>query len=139
MTLYLNLMNTVNSYLVDTQIFIWILSDYKKLSKKALEIIENADNTLFLSSISYWEIAIKTSLGKLDIPILLENLEQEAKSRNIITLNVTNKHFLQVAKLPFHHNDPFDRVIISQAILENTPLISSDGKFKLYQELEYIW
>jgi PIN domain nuclease of toxin-antitoxin system len=131
-------MNTANKYLIDTHIFLWILSDYKKLSKTALNIIENADNTLFLSSISFWEIAIKTSIGKLDIPILLENLEEEAKNRKITTLNVTNKHFLRVAQLPFHHSDPFDRVIISQSLIENIPLISADGKFQDYEGLNCI-
>ena len=115
------------------------MSDYKKLSQKALEIIENRDNVLILSSISYWEIAIKTSIGKLHIPISLENLEQEAEDRNIVNLNIANKHFLNVAKLPFHHNDPFDKVIISQAMLEDIPLISSDGRFKLYKQLQYVW
>ncbi|WP_338812168.1 type II toxin-antitoxin system VapC family toxin [Bernardetia sp. Wsw4-3y2] len=132
-------MNTVSKYLIDTHIFLWILSDYKKLSTKALEIIENTDNILFLSSISFWEIAIKSSIGKLNIPISLNDLEKEAQSRNIITLNITTKHFLNVANLPFHHQDPFDRVIISQSHLENIPLISADGKFQDYEEINCIW
>ncbi len=132
-------MNTANKYLIDTHIFLWILSDYKKLSSKTLQIIENTNNTLFLSGISFWEIAIKSSIGKLNIPISLNDLEEEAQERKIVTLNVTTKLFLNVANLPFHHNDPFDRVIISQSQLENIPIISADGKFQDYEEINCIW
>lgn len=132
-------MNTANTYLIDTHVFLWMLSDYKKLSNRVLPIIEDANNILLMIAISFWEIAIKFSIGKLNIPISLAELEKEAQNRNIITLNVTTEHFLSVAKLPFHHSDPFDRVIISQVIIENIPLISADGKFQSYEEIDCIW
>lgn len=125
-------------YLIDTQILIWSFSQKDKLSNKSKEILLNNENQLFVSIASFWEIAIKLSLEKIKLPFELSQLVEETLSNNIDILGIEISHILKVATLPFHHRDPFDRIIISQALIENYTVISSDEKFSHY-EIERVW
>lgn len=87
---------------------------------------------MYVSKVSFWEIAIKVSIGKLTLPFELEELDQETLSNHIEILEIEMSHILRYVNIPLHHRDPFDRLIISQAIEEEIPVISSDDKFSLY-------
>ena len=119
--------------LLDTHAFIWLDTQPEKLSKTAMVNCQNGDNPLYLSMASVWEMQIKIQLGKLDLRLPLEDMlkvQQQANDLNI--LNITLEHIYQLQSLPFHHNDPFDRLIIAQSVLENMAIVSADGKFKNY-------
>jgi PIN domain nuclease of toxin-antitoxin system len=126
------------SYLIDTQILIWLFISPQKLPPKILKILKNIENDIFVSNVSIWEIAIKSSIGKLNLPFELKNIIQEISEMSINILEITSEHLIKVADLPFHHKDPFDRLIISQTIIENMPIISSDSNFKDYN-IQLIW
>lgn len=125
-------------YLIDTQILIWLLGESERLPKDILQILKKSENAVFMSAVSIWEIAIKLSIGKLILPFKLKNVVKEINDLNINILDISSEHFIKVADLPFHHKDPFDRLIISHAMLEKPPIISSDSNFRKY-DLEIIW
>jgi PIN domain nuclease of toxin-antitoxin system len=118
--------------LLDTHIYIWWLKDDAHLSKKARSIIVDAD-VVYVSSISIWEAAIKIHLGKLDANI--KELISSIESEGFLELPLTANHAALVAELPDYHRDPFDRVLIAQAICEPLRLISVNGALKPYSEL----
>ncbi len=127
------------NYLMDTALFLWLIREEKeKISSKALKSLENADG-LYLSSVSTLEIAIKYSIGKLKlkddperwVPELILNM-------GLRSLPVSVRHSLALAHLPFHHRDPFDRLLITQAKIENLTLISPDPVFKKYK-VKTLW
>jgi PIN domain nuclease of toxin-antitoxin system len=134
-------------YLLDTHVFIWIATaDKRLLSSKTLKILKNPDNELYISSISLWEVAIKTGLGKLELPKPFDTfIEQERKIAKIKLCNYSLRHIKEYAILPFYgkgnqrHNDPFDRMLICQSLVEKMPIISADSKFNLYPKLNVIW
>lgn len=117
------------SYLLDTHILLWWLADNPKLTEETRQLIKNPKNTFFVSSASAWEIAIKKALGKLEAP---DDLETALAANNFIPLNISIAHALSVGKLPQHHLDPFDRMLIAQAKLENITIITHDIIFKKY-------
>ena len=125
--------------ILDTHALLWILSDDKRLSKNAQTQFLDIKNTIYLSMASIWEISIKVSLNKLEIKSSLETLvEKHIIENDILLLNIKPEHVYPLAKLPFHHRDPFDRLIVSQAIYEKMPIISSDKDFDLYS-IKRIW
>lgn len=131
-------------YLVDTHVLLWAIMESYKLPKKILEILEDETNSIFVSPISYWEIAIKhqnkkLNLGKLNIlhiPHITEQLD-------FSILNPEPYDFLSIAQIPQkeNHHDPFDRMLIQQAIRNDLILISKDEKFPQYEEngLQLLW
>ncbi len=125
-------------YLIDTHIFIWMIGLSYKIPKNIIGILKDSQNDISVSLASIWEISIKTSIGKLSLPFELAEIFGEIEKLNISILNISLDHLIKVADFPFHHKDPFDRLIISQAIIEGLPVISSDKQFKLY-EIECIW
>ncbi|KAF0248032.1 MAG: PilT protein-like protein [bacterium] len=113
--------------LLDTHIFLWWDSDPSKLSKMSLEAIEDKSNSLFLSIISIWEIQVKKDIGKLSLRVpLIEMLEEQEKTNEIKLLPLETKHIFGLEGLTQHHKDPFDRVIIAQAKVENLTVITND-------------
>ena len=125
--------------LLDTHTFIWWDSDPAKLSKNAMSSCQNPENTLILSVVSIWEMQIKLQLGKLQLnQPLPEIIDSQQKQNNIQFLSVTLDHVLALDNLPFHHKDPFDRLLIAQAIVENAVLVSVDSKFTNYP-VQLIW
>ena len=125
--------------LLDTHTFLWFIAGSSNLSKKARTLIEDADNQIFLSSASLWEIAIKISLGKLKLVDSFETfIPQQLEVNGIEMLNIAIGHTAVVAQLPFHHRDPFDRLLIAQAVAEEMPIVSGDEEFDKY-EITRLW
>ena len=119
--------------LIDTHTFLWLASDVSKLSFTAQQLISNDENEIYLSVASLWEIAIKLGLNKLHISKPLDQLvaEQQAANR-ILLLAIQPNHALAVQTLPPHHKDPFDRMLVVQAVAESMRLITHDETLKLY-------
>jgi PIN domain nuclease of toxin-antitoxin system len=124
-------------YLIDTCTLIWLSTDPDKLSKKARKIIQNSDNNIIVSTVSPWELALKKdNIIETDN---LENFVKQACIRHQLTLiSPSLSHVCMVQELPFHHKDPFDRLLIAICIVENIPLISADKKIALYS-IKTIW
>ena len=120
-------------YLLDTNALLWFLDDDKKLSRRARQLIESSSNESFISIVNLWEIAIKTGLGKLDLDKPFEQMFPEQLHLNRIDiLDITVNSLIQLTTLPFHHRDPFDRLIIAQGLAEGMPIISVDMVFDAY-------
>ena len=114
--------------LLDTHTFIWWDSSPQKLSPNALSFCQNPENTLLLSMASIWEIQIKLQLGKLSLNLPLpELIETQQQTNNIEVLPIDLIHVLTLDTLPNHHKDPFDRLLIAQANVENAVLVSGDS------------
>ena len=125
--------------LLDTHSLLWFLTDDPRLSRQALTILRTAENDVVLSMASLWEIAIKSSLKKLVLAKpFAELFPQELMDNDIGLLPILLKHVSILADLPFHHRDPFDRLIISQAMAEELPVLSSDSAFLQYP-VRVIW
>jgi PIN domain nuclease of toxin-antitoxin system len=119
--------------LLDTHSFLWFLLDEPKLSKTAKDSIADPDNDIEISPASYWEIAIKISLNKYSLPEPYEQfMERELATNQLRILPIEPKHTATLTSLPFHHRDPFDRLIIAQAMVEQIPIISGDEAFAAY-------
>ena len=127
------------NYLLDTHIFLWMISEPSKLSDKVKKILINTKNTIYFSAASGLEIIIKSQIGKLTLPEKPEKyIIQQLKKNSIISLNITLSHALMVNTLPNIHKDPFDRILIAQAITEKIPIITFDANISKY-DLEIIW
>lgn len=126
--------------LLDTHTFLWWGADDPKLSTRAREILADDSNELLFSAVSGWEIAIKAALGRLDnVPEDLKAFIYEQISENAFkVLPIHLQHVLGVYSLPQHHRDPFDRLLVVQALAENLPLLSRDSKFAPYS-VNVIW
>ena len=124
-------------YLLDTHTLLWFLRDSPQLSKKALEII-TTENKVSVSIASLWEIAIKKSIGKLEFEHSIEKIAELCHEKDILILQIQPKYFDKIIKLPNIHNDPFDRLIISQAIIENLVIITKDTIIPKYS-VKTIW
>lgn len=125
--------------LLDTNAFLWFISGSDKISSKAHDYIADFNNELVISSASLWEIAIKTSLGKLELLRPFEQLIPDQLDKNAIDiLPIELNHISAIINLEFHHRDPFDRMIIAQSITENLPVITRDSMFSKYP-VELIW
>ncbi|UUO13399.1 MULTISPECIES: type II toxin-antitoxin system VapC family toxin [Aphanizomenonaceae] len=116
-------------FLLDTHVLLWWLANDPKLSADVREIIRNPVNDSFVSAATIWEIAIKTSLGKLKQP---DDLLAVLRDNRFEVLDISAEHCLNVGSLPWHHKDPFDRMLISQALVEGLTIITVDQKFKFY-------
>ena len=110
-----------------------MLAAPERLSKRTRTLVASSDNELFLSAASAWEIAIKHALGKLRLPEPPEEYIPSLMNRTGVTpLPILHRHALRVAALPAHHGDPFDRLLIAQAQLEQLPVLTADRAFQLY-------
>lgn len=119
-------------YLIDTHVLIWYLNGDKTLSKKHIDLLENTENKLYLSIANIGELAIKMSSGKLECSKTFPEIEEFILSMDYEILNISFSHLKIFYNLPKHHGDPFDRMLISQSIAENIPVISVDKLFKAY-------
>lgn len=126
------------AYLLDTHTLLWFVAGDKQLPESSKEIIKNVNESCFLSAASLWEITIKHQLKKLELGISLEELFEFVDRNQIEIIPINSLHLLQLSKLPFYHHDPFDRMIIAQAISENLKLISKDSIFKKYP-VNLVW
>ncbi len=126
------------AYLLDTHALIWFLEGDECLSAKAKEIISDDNAEIRVSIVSLWEMAIKISLGKLQLSQSLRQVIETVEKLNIALLSVKTSHLLGLLDLPFEHRDPFDRLLISQALVENHKLISNETMFLQYG-VDRVW
>lgn len=119
--------------LLDTHTFLWFIEGDLNLSNTARNLIEDESNQRFLSIVSLWEISIKISLNKLALQMSFTDLvSQQVYGNAIELLAIQAAHLDELAQIPFHHKDPFDRLIIAQSIVENMAVISKDTAFTRY-------
>jgi PIN domain nuclease of toxin-antitoxin system len=118
--------------LLDTHILLWWLSDDSSLSAHARRLISDPDNTVFVSAVSLWEIWLKQSLGKLRLP---PDFEARFGGESFESLPLTVAHTREVALLPWHHRDPFDRMLVAQARAERLKLLTVDKVTAAYGEM----
>lgn len=119
--------------LFDTHSFIWWADEPTKLSATALTALEDENNRLFLSDVSIWEMQIKIQLGKMKLKLPLQDLiESQQRDNDVEILPITTEHILAIDGLPFHHKDPFDRLLIAQSIIEGFTLVTLDPEFSAY-------
>jgi PIN domain nuclease of toxin-antitoxin system len=119
-------------YLLDTHAFLWIAEDDPRLEANVRALFSDVENDIFLSAASVWEMAIKTSLGKLTLGTPLARLVGGGVERGIRVLEVSCEHAYQVEHLPFHHRDPFDRLLVAQASHEGMRVVSRDPELDAY-------
>ena len=125
--------------LLDTHTFIWWSSAPERLSDKGLALCQDTDNALLLSVASVWEMQIKMQLEKLKLDLPLKELIASQQDKNSLqVLPVELDHVLELNNLPFHHNDPFDRLLIAQAKTEDAFLLSKDKAFSEYT-VKLLW
>lgn len=125
--------------LLDTHTLIWFLNgDKDAISKKARAVIEKRENVKFVSIASCWEIAIKLSLGKLRFEGTFSELKEEINNSGFIILPITFEHTLKLINLKFYHRDPFDRLLVAQAIEEEMIIITKDEFIPQYK-VKTIW
>lgn len=120
------------AYLLDTHAFLWFVNGSEELSKSARRAIEDTKELKYISIISFWEISIKLSVKKLNLQIPYKELQIQAIKNGFEILPLTFDHTSAISNLEFHHRDPFDRMIISQAISENLTIIGKDQHFGDY-------
>ena len=119
--------------LLDTHVFIWWADAPEKLSPGALAALEDEANELLLSVASVWEMQIKIQLGKLKLSLPLQELIRNQQETNeLAVLPVALTHVLALDALPFHHKDPFDRLLIAQSVEEDLTVVSADSQFSAY-------
>ena len=123
--------------IIDTHTLLWFMFDDSKLPEKALSRIKT-DDRVYVSIASLWEIAIKQSLGKLEIKNSVQEIAKKCSEANIDIMPIVPKHLDCIKELPGIHNDPFDRLIIAQAITENMSLITKDSIIPKYN-INTIW
>lgn len=119
------------NYLIDTHIFLWWLDDDKRLSQRMREVIRDGKNSVFVSVVSAWEIAIKLKLNKGFK--LKKPLDAYFKTSDFVVMDINLGHILRLTDLPLIHKDPFDRMLIAQAITEKMTLITVDANIKKYK------
>ncbi len=125
--------------LLDTHSFLWFISGSDRLSKTARKLIEDSSNQPLLSMASLWEMAIKVSIGKLELGRPFEELIPEQLNLNgIKVMDIQIEHVAKVTQLPFHHRDPFDRLLIAQAQVAAIPIVGADEAFDGYA-ITRIW
>ncbi len=121
-------------FLLDTNVFLWGLSGEEKLNFHAQEILTSSSSEMYLSAVSSWEIAIKFALGLLPLPRTpSEFIPQALRAWALRTLNITHEHAFTAGELPEHHRDPFDRMLIAQAVSEQMTLLTADRVLQKYK------
>jgi PIN domain nuclease of toxin-antitoxin system len=119
--------------LLDTHTFLWFIEGDARLSARARRLIEDPGNEIYLSAASLWKMGIKASLGKLQLQRPFAMLiPQEIADNQIMLLDITCDHVVAITTLPFHHRDPFDRMLIAQSLVEQIPIVSADAVLDAY-------
>ena len=125
--------------LLDTHALLWLITDDERLSENARQIFLNKGHRLFFSAASLWEICIKKSVGKISLKNgWLQTIQAEMEVNTIQWLQIDMAHCAEVAEMPFHHRDPFDRMLVAQAIVEDMQLLSRDNRLSDYA-IERVW
>ena len=118
-------------YLLDTHVLIWH-AENRQFNQAILNIINNPTNTILVSHATLWEMTIKVSIGKLKLNFPIADFSKLLTTNQFTILPFDFKYYEILSQLPFHHQDPFDRMLIAQAIAENIPILTHDSKFDLY-------
>ena len=127
------------NYLLDTHTYIWFESQRDKLSPRVMEICTSNEHILYLSTASVWEMQIKIQLGKLDFPHLQAKIANQLALRQLKILPIKLPHIYALARLPLgEHRDPFDRLLVAQALHENWPILTTDPRFTQYS-IKTVW
>lgn len=126
-------------YLIDTCAFIWELHNDPNMSVKAAEVMERDEAELYISIVTFWEIAIKKTLGKLEVQESVTELGKACIDHNITILPIKMEYLERIQKLPYIHKDPFDRLIIATAIEEGLTILTGDEYIKQYNEVKQLW
>ena len=124
--------------LLDTHAFLWFVAGDERLSHRARRAMEDDEAELFLSVASIWEMAIKSSLHRLNLPAPIATYVAEKIENGFRMLSVDWDHAAEVETLPLHHRDPFDRLLIVQAAMEKMPIVTADPVFHIYKT-NVIW
>jgi len=126
-------------YLLDTMVWLWSVGSTDKIGKAGLEILTSGDQEVYLSAASSWEVAIKAKLGKFRLPEEpVKYVPKRLAEQGIRSLSVTQNHSLKVYDLALHHHDPFDRLIIAQALSEGLVILTSNRVFEKYP-IDVVW
>ncbi|ENO87102.1 type II toxin-antitoxin system VapC family toxin [Thauera linaloolentis] len=120
--------------LLDTHVALWAITDSPKLPQKARELIQSPKTTVWVSSASVWEIAIKHALGRGDMPVSGQDAVRYFRQSGYRILPVEAEHAVAVEDLAAHHNDPFDRILVAQALIEPMRLMTHDALVALYSD-----
>jgi len=126
------------SYLLDTHAVIWLVEDSPKMPTAIKGIIMNPESQISISSISLWEIAIKMNIGKINLGLSLDSLIDKLRNCDFDFLQIKDEYLLGLSKLPLLHKDPFDRLLISTALLEEMTIITIDENIHKYN-VPCIW
>ena len=125
--------------LVDTHTFLWALLQDHRLSARAKQILISREHELYFSLVSLWEIAVKMKIGKLNtVGSSVTYIRDEMAEYGMELLPIRYEHILELERLPLHHSEPFDRLLIAQAVAESLPILTHDEKFPLYP-VKLIW
>jgi len=126
-------------YLLDTVTWIWSIGPLERINRQAQEILENGEEEIYLSAATSWEISIKVRTGNLNFPEPpASHISQFMARQNLRPLSITHTHAQKVHELPNHHKDPFDHILIAQAIVEGMVILTSDRVFAKYP-VEVLW
>ena len=127
------------TYLLDTHVWLWLLADPDRIRSELLSELQDGRNSLLLSAASSWEISIKWSMGRLPLPAEPSvYLPVRMQSLGVLGLAVSHAHALEVASLEPHHRDPFDRLLIAQARVDDLKLVTADRAFEPY-DVPLVW
>ncbi|HEX2164600.1 MAG TPA: type II toxin-antitoxin system VapC family toxin [Thermoanaerobaculia bacterium] len=119
--------------LLDTQLLLWAAGQPERLSARARKLLDDPQNELLFSAASLWEIAIKSTLGREDFQVEPRLLRRGLLDNGYVELPVTSEHAVGIDTLPPHHRDPFDRLLVAQALVEGVVLLTADAKLALYR------
>lgn len=125
-------------YLLDTHAFLWFIKGDPQLSDNARKLIEDPSIERYVSIASFWEMAIKLNLGKLELDISFRDLYDQMDINGFCLLPITSAHTEKIVTLDLHHRDPFDRMLICQAIVDNLVIITADPQFRNYR-VRQLW
>jgi PIN domain nuclease of toxin-antitoxin system len=117
------------SYLLDTNVLIWLSSDLKRIPRSVLDVLEDPESALWASTVSFWELAIKQTLAKIDASIRFDHME---KKHGIRELTISSRYTTELRSLPMLHGDPFDRMLVAQAMVEGMVLVTGDRRLAGY-------
>ena len=124
--------------LLDTHTFLWFVTNPAALSRRVLALIQDADNIIYLSMASVWEMSIKSNAGKLQLTLPIQLfVERQTTQNDFLILPIELPHLAVVETLALHHRDPFDRLLIAQSLAENLPILSVDALFDKYSVIRF--
>jgi PIN domain nuclease of toxin-antitoxin system len=125
--------------LLDTNVFLWAATADRRLSVRARTLLNDRRNSFLLSVGSIWEILVKTSIGKLDLPAPVDKyLKAQILRAPVTVLPILLSHVWRIEGLPLHHRDPFDRILIAQALDEGMPIVTADQALRAYP-VDLVW